>query len=84
VWIRKRARLTQRQASDYIGVRESTISEWERGISAPSVLLVPKIMAAYKCTAEEIVQAFDNLHQQSKQKELAIDEVIGQVSWVNQ
>jgi transcriptional regulator with XRE-family HTH domain len=80
VWIRKRAGLTQRQASDHIGVRESTISEWERGISAPSVLLVPKIMEAYRCTAEEIVQAFNNLHQQNKQRQNAINEAISQAS----
>ncbi|WP_293134562.1 helix-turn-helix transcriptional regulator [Microcoleus sp. bin38.metabat.b11b12b14.051] len=68
VWIRKRSGLTQRQASDLIGVRESTISEWERGVSSPSVLLLPKIMNTYQCTADEVIKAFENLHKQKQQQ----------------
>ncbi|MEG3861038.1 helix-turn-helix transcriptional regulator [Microcoleus sp. herbarium12] len=58
VFLRRRVKLTQRQASDLLGVRESTISEWERGISSPNLLLVPRIMQAYNCTADEVIQAF--------------------------
>ncbi|MEG4579344.1 helix-turn-helix transcriptional regulator [Microcoleus sp. MON1_C5] len=62
VFLRRRVKLTQRQASDLLGVRESTISEWERGISSPHVLMVPKIMQIYNCTADEVIQAFVELH----------------------
>ncbi|MCC3405189.1 MAG: helix-turn-helix transcriptional regulator [Microcoleus sp. PH2017_10_PVI_O_A] len=61
VLLRKRINLTQRQASDLLGVRESTISEWERGLSTPHLLLVPKIMEVYACSADEVVEAFVNL-----------------------
>jgi len=65
VLLRKRINLTQRQASDLLGVRESTISEWERGLSTPHLLLVPKIMEVYACSADEVIQAFVNLRLQS-------------------
>lgn len=65
VELRKRANLTQRRASDLIGVRESTISDWERGLSAPSVLLVPIIAKTYGCSEEEVVGAFVRCHQQT-------------------
>ncbi len=61
VLLRKRVKLTQRQVSDLLGVRESTISEWERGISSPHLLLVPKIMQIYDCTADEVIHAFVTL-----------------------
>jgi transcriptional regulator with XRE-family HTH domain len=61
VLLRKRINLTQRQASDLLGVRESTISEWERGLSTPHLLLVPKIMEVYACSADEVIEAFVNL-----------------------
>lgn len=70
VFLRRRVKLTQRQASDLIGVRESTISEWERGLSSPHVLLVPKIMQTYNCTADEVVQAFVELHSLRDEKKI--------------
>lgn len=70
VWLRKRAQLTQRQASDLLGVRENTISEWERGIASPSILLVPKIAEVYQATTEEVVQAFVNARSETQEKDL--------------
>ena len=68
VLLRKRINLTQRQASDLLGVRESTISEWERGLSTPHLLLVPKIMEVYACSADEVIQAFVSLRAQSNKR----------------
>ncbi len=68
VLLRKRVELTQRQVSDLLGVRESTISEWERGISSPHLLLVPKIMQIYNCTADEVIQAFVALRLSRNEK----------------
>ena len=58
VRLRKNAKLTQRQAANRLGIRESTISDWERGVSAPSVLWVPKIADCYKCSYAQVVAAF--------------------------
>jgi transcriptional regulator with XRE-family HTH domain len=68
VFLRKRVNLTQRQVSDLLGVRESTISEWERGISSPHLLLVPRIMQIYNCTADEVIQAFVSLRLSRNEK----------------
>lgn len=70
VWLRKRAQMTQRQASDLLGVRESTISEWERGLSTPSILLVPKIAQVYGASKEEVVDAFVNIRSGQQEETL--------------
>jgi transcriptional regulator with XRE-family HTH domain len=59
--LRKRAKLTQRQVATALDVRESTVSEWERGLSKPH--LVPsktkKLLELYQCTIDELIEAFE-------------------------
>jgi transcriptional regulator with XRE-family HTH domain len=71
--IRKRLKLTQRQASQLLGVRPQTVSEWERGISMPSVLMLPKIIEVYQCTADEVIIAFRNIHHLRQESKSAVD-----------
>lgn len=76
VQIRKRLKMTQRQASALLGVRPQTVSEWERGVSMPSVLMLPRIVEVYQCTADEVIIAFRNIHRMRQQAESAIDDVL--------
>lgn len=69
VWLRKRAKLTQRIASHLIGVTEKTLSEWERGVRSPNLSHAPKMMEVYNCTADELIQAFVNLRPEHSEAE---------------
>ncbi len=61
--LRKRANKTQRQIAVELGITESVISKWERGITVPSPSLTdtPKYCQAYDCSLEELIEAFTNL-----------------------
>lgn len=59
--LRKRAGLTQRQVARALDIRESTVSEWERGISVPHLPLskVRQMLSVYQCSLDELVEAFE-------------------------
>lgn len=63
--LRKRAGLTQRQIARALDVRESTISEWERGISVPHLPLskVKQMLEVYQCSLDELIEAFESLKE---------------------
>lgn len=63
VKLRKRAGLTQRQIARALDVRESTISEWERGLSVPHLPLskVRQMLDIYQCNLDELIEAFESL-----------------------
>ena len=63
--LRKRAGLTQRQIAQALDVRESTISEWERGLSVPHLPLskVRQMLQVYKCNLDELIEAFESLKE---------------------
>ncbi len=60
--LRKRTGLTQRQIARALDVRESTVSEWERGISVPHLPLskVRQMLEVYQCNLDELIEAFDS------------------------
>ena len=58
--LRKRVGLTQRQVAQALNVRESTVSEWERGLSAPRLRLVRQILNVYQCSLDELIEAFES------------------------
>ena len=60
--LRKRAGLTQRQVARALDIRESTVSEWERGISAPHLPLykVRQMLQIYQCSLDELVESFES------------------------
>ena len=77
--VRKRLNLTQRQASHLLGVREQTVSEWERGLSIPNVLMLPKIVEVYQCSVDEIIQAFQNVYRRKQRAMSDVDCVISDI-----
>ena len=46
---------TQREVAEYLGVKESTVSKWERGLSKPRANKLPIIAKLYGCTIEELL-----------------------------
>ncbi|WP_199312559.1 helix-turn-helix domain-containing protein [Microcoleus sp. FACHB-672] len=59
--LRKKAGLTQRAIAVALDVRESTISEWERGLSTPHLRpsQVKKMLEVYQCSLDELIEAFE-------------------------
>ncbi|MEG4529870.1 helix-turn-helix transcriptional regulator [Microcoleus sp. D2_18a_D3] len=64
MWLRKRAKKTQRQIAVELDTTESVVSKWERGIVVPHPALtdLPKYCQAYDCSIEELIEAFSNIH----------------------
>lgn len=46
---------TQREVAKILGVKESTVSKWERGASKPRADKLPTIAKLYGCTIEELL-----------------------------
>lgn len=53
---RVKARLRQSEAAEKIGVRQSTISEWETGKKLPKIENLLKIAEVYNCDAVELAK----------------------------
>jgi transcriptional regulator with XRE-family HTH domain len=60
--LRRRIGLTQRQVAQALDVRQSTVSDWERGVSIPNVPLskVKLMLQIYQCTLDELIEAFEH------------------------
>lgn len=52
--MREAAGLTQKQASEKIGVGQSAVSMWETGDSSPRAEMLPIIASAYNCQIDEL------------------------------
>ena len=46
---------TQREVAKILGIKESSISKWERGLSKPRADKLPMIAKLYGCTIEELL-----------------------------
>ena len=46
---------TQREVAKAVGVKESAVSKWERGIAKPRADKLPKLAELYGCTIEELL-----------------------------
>ena len=46
---------TQREVAKILGVRESAVSKWERGIARPRAEKLPILDKLYGCTSEELL-----------------------------
>jgi len=59
--------LTQRKVATALDVRESTVSEWERGITKPHLLpsQLKKMMEVYQCPLDELIEAFEGSRAES-------------------
>jgi len=61
--LRERVGLTQRQVAVAMNKRESTISDWERGISKPRLSFTETLRLArlYQCSVETLAIVFDRI-----------------------
>jgi len=50
---------TQREVAKILGVKESAVSKWERGVSKPRADKLPVIAKLYGCTIEELLASGD-------------------------
>ena len=59
--LRKRVGLRQQDLANAVGVRQATISDWERGATIPHLtpLETLSLTRALQCTLEELVEAFN-------------------------
>lgn len=53
---RKSAGLTQNELSELIGVKQSTLANWEAGTRSPNVTMLKQLAAALHCTVDELLQ----------------------------
>lgn len=65
VSLRQRIGLTQRQIAQALDVRQSTVSDWERGVSIPNLppSKIKRMLEVYKCTIDELIEAFETAKQ---------------------
>lgn len=55
--LRQRAGLTQEAAAGRLYVERSTVAQWERGASRPSVDRLQPLARLYQATTEQIIDA---------------------------
>jgi transcriptional regulator with XRE-family HTH domain len=58
---RKAANLTQQELADKLYVTNTAVSKWERGLSYPDITLIKSICDILNITAEEFINASDDL-----------------------
>jgi transcriptional regulator with XRE-family HTH domain len=46
---------TQREVAKLLGVKESSVSKWERGVAKPRADKLPALAKLYGCTIEELL-----------------------------
>lgn len=67
--LRKKEHMTQAELADLLSVRQSTISEWEKGRSEPdSISLLKKICSVFKVTYNQLLN--DRIDQQKQISEM--------------
>lgn len=52
---------TQREVARILGVKESAVSKWERGVSKPRADKLPVLAKLYGCTIEELLASGDEV-----------------------
>lgn len=66
---RKASQLTQQELADRLYVTKTAVSKWERGISYPDITLVKSICENLNITAEEFINASDDLETRKSKRE---------------
>lgn len=61
VTLRKSLGLTQTQLAQRLGIRQKTVSDWERGVSVPNLPLskVKLMMQVFNLTLDELIEVFE-------------------------
>ena len=57
--LRKKAGFSQNELAEKISVLQNTISNWENGVSRPSLDVIPKLANVLGVTVEEVVKCFE-------------------------
>lgn len=57
---RKRAKMTQQQAGEEVGITHSAVGQWERGLELPSLLNLIYIAEAYPASLDWLVWGMGN------------------------
>ncbi len=52
---------TQREVAKKLGVQESSVSKWERGIAKPRADKLPILAKLYSCTIDELLSDNDKV-----------------------
>mgnify|MGYP004551790127 FL=1 len=52
--MRERAKLTQRELADVLGVERSTVAKWESGAAYPRASQLPALAKALGCSIDEL------------------------------
>lgn len=55
---------TQREVAKILGVQESAVSKWERGISKPRADKLPVLAKLYGCTIEELLASSEEVQEE--------------------
>ena len=80
--LRTARNLTQEEMAEYLGISSQTVSKWERGLSAPDIMLLPKIALLCQCSIDSLFDMdtmWGREHQKSFEKKL--DVLHGQENW---
>ena len=52
---RKELDVTQEDIAQYIGVSRAAVSKWEKGLSYPDILLLPKLATYFNVTIDDLL-----------------------------
>lgn len=73
---RKRLGITQQQLGERLGVTNTAVSKWERGLSYPDVSLLPALANELNVTVSEIIYGSKNAEQENFESDVTAKEVI--------
>lgn len=55
VFLRRKRGVTQEVVADFLGVSKAAVSKWEKGISLPDVVQIPRLASYYGITIDELM-----------------------------
>jgi transcriptional regulator with XRE-family HTH domain len=62
--LRKAKGFTQVDVAEHLNMKQSTISNWENGISKPDVPTVAKLAKLFGCDVSEVVACFADVAEE--------------------
>ena len=58
--LRQKVNLKQLNISSYIGIKQNTYCQWEKGTRQPPIEILPKLAKILNCSIEDLVYAIIN------------------------
>lgn len=59
--LRKLTSYSQQEVADHLGIKQRTLSDWEKGKSTPPSELVRKLAGLYDCSPTQILMACEQI-----------------------